>query len=117
MSSGTKDTLLSVGIIIFLIIAFVSVSFSIPLPDHQTQVDGRVVKVKPFTDDRYFLVTFDLGNSNQGQYKISSFTFDLLDAYTGRMLVRLYGVNDVWWQEWDGIYSVGSITKLDNYGT
>ena len=112
-----KDYACWVILIVSIVLVFAFVVISIPTTHYnKVVIDGKIVKVNPFPKEYYFLVTFDLGNNNQAQYKIDSLSFDSFDAYTGRMLVRLSSMNDVWWLKWDGIYTVQSVTKLDNYG-
>lgn len=99
-------------LITIAILMLITIVMSIPIPVYKTTVDGKVSKVQVF--DKYYLVTFDLGNNVQASYKINY--INALDGYTGRIVVKLYGDSDTLLTKWNGIYSIGDIVKLDNYG-
>lgn len=118
MKEETKAVLIFVTIIIIGVLAFGSFISSTPWVTKPLDVDGRIIKVTPVDDPHKsyvcFNVTFDTGHGVL-TLKMDQYGLDAIDGYTGRMYLHLYLNEDSLLYHTDGIYRVGSVTKLDSY--
>jgi hypothetical protein len=111
-----KDNLIFIGILLVIITVVSLIFASVPLIPNNINVDGRIIKVVACDDGLNFNITIQQTNDGILQRTVNAYSMDnVIKGYTGRMYIHMFGYHDLLLYHWDGIWTISSITILDDY--